>query len=269
MPYCTLNDGTKLYYESSGKGKLLLFIHGWSFNSRIWKGQIDHLKDQFQVLVVDLRGHGASEMGKENLSVQQFASDLDQIIKRLELENVNIVGWSMGGFVAIRLFFLCPERLSSLILVSTTPSLIQRDGFPHALPLAVVKRLKGQVKKYPLKALQDFRNMILSGEEEALENINEIREVLNQGLDVSQKTAEDSLSSLMEEDLREQSYKISLPSLIIHGDKDQICLPEAAFYLKERLKISRLLLLKGCGHASFLTYSLKFHEGLIQFLHSL
>jgi len=269
MPYVTLNDGAKLSYESCGRGNPLLFIHGWSFNSTIWEGHLDHLKDQFQVIAVDLRGHGKSEAGKARLSLPQFASDLNYMIKQLELNKVNIVGWSMGGSVAIRLFFLCPERLQSLTLVSATPSLIQREGFPHALPLAVVKKLKTQVKRDHLNALKAFRDLILSPEEEELDTIGAVKEILSQEFDGSQKTSESSLVVLMEEDLREFLDGLSLPTLIVHGAKDRICLPGAAVYLNEKVKGSKLLMLKECGHAPFLTYPLQFRAGLTRFLHSL
>jgi pimeloyl-[acyl-carrier protein] methyl ester esterase len=269
MPYCTLNDGTKLSYESCGRGNPVLFIHGWSFNSGIWEGQMKYLKDQCQLIAVDLRGHGKSEQGEGRPSLQQFASDLNYMIKRLELNKVNVVGWSMGGSVAIRLFFLCPERLQSLTLVSATPSLIQREGFLHALPLAVVKRLKAQVKRDHLKALKAFRDLILSPEEEGLDTIGAAKEILSQGFDVSQKTSESSLVALMEEDLREFLDGLSLPTLIVHGAKDRICLPGAAVYLNKKVQGSKLLMLKECGHAPFLTYPLQFRAGLTRFLHSL
>jgi pimeloyl-[acyl-carrier protein] methyl ester esterase len=269
MPYCTLNDGAKLSYESCGRGNPLLFIHGWSFNSTIWEDHMDYLKDQFQVIAVDLRGHGKSEKGEDRSSFQQFASDLNYMIKRLELNKVNVVGWSMGGSVAIRLFFLCPEQLQSLTLVSATPSLIQREGFPHALPLGVVKRLKAEVKRDHRKALKAFRDLILSPEEEGLDTIDTIKNSLRHGLNGSRETAENSLVSLMEEDLRDSLGSISLPTLIIHGDRDQICLPGAAVYLNEKVKGSKLLMLKECGHAPFLTYPLQFRAGLTRFLHSL
>jgi pimeloyl-[acyl-carrier protein] methyl ester esterase len=269
MLYCTLNDGAKLSYESCGRGNPLLFIHGWSFNAGIWKGQIEHLRDQFQIIAVDLRGHGKSEAGKARLSLPQFASDLAHLVERLELREVNLVGWSMGGSIALRLSLSCPEQLQSLTLVSATPSLIQREGFPHALPLAVVKKLKAEVKRDHRKALKAFRDLILSPEEESLDTIDTIKNSLRHGLNGSRETAENSLVSLMEEDLRDSLGSISLPTLIIHGDRDQICLPGAAVYLNEKVQGSKLLMLKECGHAPFLTYPLQFRAGLTRFLHSL
>ena len=269
MLYCTLNDGANLSYESCGRGNPLLFIHGWSFNAGIWKGQIEHLRDQFQIIAVDLRGHGKSEAGKARLSLPQFASDLAHLVERLELREVNLVGWSMGGSIALRLSLSCPERMKSLILVSTTPSLIQREGFPHALPLAVVKRLKAEVKRDHRKALKAFRDLILSPEEEGLDTIGAVKEILIQEFNGSQETSEASLVALMEEDLRASLDGLSLPTLIIHGDKDRICLPGAAVYLNEKVQGSKLLMLKECGHAPFLTYPLQFRAGLTRFLHSL
>jgi len=269
MPFCSLCDGISLYYESSGKGNPIFFIHGWSFNSRIFNGQRDCLQDQFQVVGVDLRGHGKSETGKERPTLQQFASDLDHILKRLELNEVSVVGWSMGGLIAIRLFSLCPERLKSLILVSATPSLIQREGFAHALPLSVVKRLRSQVTRDHLKAIKMFRDLILSPEEERSDIIDAIKKTLNDEINVSKETAADSLSSLMEEDLRNSVENISLPALIIHGEKDQICFPGAALFLKESLTNAKLIMMQGCGHAPFLTSPLQFNKELTEFLHSL
>jgi pimeloyl-[acyl-carrier protein] methyl ester esterase len=264
-----LNDGTRLSYESCGRGNPLLFIHGWSFNSGIWKGQIEHLRDQFQIIAVDLRGHGKSGAGKAKLTLEQFASDLAHLVERLELREVNLLGWSMGGSIALRLSLSCPERMKSLILVSTTPSLIQREGFPHALPPVVVKRLRVQVTRSHRKALKAFRDMILSPEEEELDTIDTIKNNLSHEINGSKETAEESLASLMEEDLRNSLYRISLPTLIIHGDRDRICLPGAALFLRERLSNAKLLILKGCGHAPFLTSPLQFRKGLTEFLHSL
>ena len=269
MPYCTLNEGARLFYESSGRGKPLLLVHGWSFNAGIWKDQIKHLKDQFQLIAVDLRGHGKSGAGKAKLTLEQFASDLAHLVERLELREVNLLGWSMGGSIALRLSLSCPERMKSLILVSTTPSLIQRDGFPHALPPVVVKRLRGKATRNHRKAFQMFLDQVFSPEEEKSDTIDTIKNNLSHEMNGSKETAEDSLASLMEEDLRNSLYRISLPTLIIHGDRDRICLPGAALFLRERLSNAKLLILKGCGHAPFLTSPLQFRKGLTEFLHSL
>jgi len=269
MPYCTQKDGTRLYYESSGKGNSILFIHGWSFDSKIWEIQKKILNDHFHIITVDLRGHGKSEAGKMRLSLQQFAFDLVHLLEKLDLHEVNVAGWSMGGCLALRLSLSCPERMKSLILISTTPSLIQREGFPHALPLSTVKRLRTQVLRDHRKAIQTFRNLILSPEEERLDTIDAIKNSLRHDLNIPRDVTEISLVSLMEEDLRNSLNGISLPTLIIHGEKDRLCLPQAALFLREKLVHAKLLMLKESGHAPFLTYPLHFFRGLTEFLHSL
>jgi pimeloyl-[acyl-carrier protein] methyl ester esterase len=135
--------------------------------------------------------------------------------------------------------------------------------------LAVVKRLKAEVKRDHRKALKAFRDLILSPEEESLDTIGAVKEILIQEFNGSQETSESSLVALMEEDLREFLDGLSLPTLIVHGDKDRICLPGAAVYLNEKVQGSKLLMLKECGHAPFLTYPLQFRAGLTRFLHSL
>lgn len=264
-----MTDGAKLHYKTLGRGTPLLFIHGWLFNSGIWKYQLEHFKKQFHVISVDLRGFGKSEIGKAKPSLEQFVFDIEQLLKELSLHNVNIVGWSMGGFIAMKLALFCPERLKSLTLVSTTPSLIQRDGFPQALPPVIVNRIKTQIARTPKKTMENFQELIFSPEEKKLNTINTLKKILIHESNESVECLENSLDSFMKEDLRSSLHKISLPALIIHGNKDCICMPEAALFLKEKLKRASLYLLKECGHAPFLTLPYQFNKILTSFLSSL
>jgi len=99
MPYLEIKDRVKLYYEVHGKGKPIVFIHGLTANHSHFKYQTRYLKDRFQVIVYDQRGHGASIATDHQLNINILAHDLKALIDYLEIPSVSLVGWSLGTHV--------------------------------------------------------------------------------------------------------------------------------------------------------------------------
>ena len=106
-------------YKIGGNGDTLLFIHGLSDNLQYWKGLTSHLKRYFQVVRVDLRGHGGSELGSEKISIDCYADDLMGLLDKLNIKRVNLIGFSLGGAVALDFTIKYPQLVDSLILMST------------------------------------------------------------------------------------------------------------------------------------------------------
>ena len=99
MAYFTTKDNCKIYYEEHGSGEPLIFIHGWSCNHKFFKYQTEEFAKKYRVILYDFRGHGKSdrsEITERGMNLNRFAADLHELIEYLELEEVNVVGWSMG-----------------------------------------------------------------------------------------------------------------------------------------------------------------------------
>ncbi|MEE8471455.1 MAG: alpha/beta hydrolase, partial [Dehalococcoidia bacterium] len=121
-------DDVELYYEVRGEGDPLIFVHGLFDDSSVWNAQAELFSADHQVIVYDLRGHGMSDKPKGNYSMQTLADDLHALIQELNLEKATIVAHSMGGMAAIIFTLDHPDRVSRLVLVSSSAkaSVMQR-----------------------------------------------------------------------------------------------------------------------------------------------
>ena len=145
-------------------------------------------------------------------------------------EGIALIGWSMGGMIAIKIAADFPKKIKSLVLVSTTPKFI---GAPCGAPLALLRRLEKRIKAEGAKA---FHLLAFSREIEGLAH-------------PSTEQALQELKELEKIDLRKELLKIKAATLIIHGNKDEICLPAAAEYMRAKIRNSRLEILSGVKHA--------------------
>ena len=117
------SDDVALYYESIGHGIPLLFIHGLGASTRDWQQQVKHFSSRYQVLTIDLRGHGQSTKHQGPYTIAQFARDIVALIKRLDISSAHVVGHSLGGMVAFELAVTEPELIRSLVIVNSGPEI--------------------------------------------------------------------------------------------------------------------------------------------------
>ncbi len=126
MPSINLGT-TEIYYEIHGQGDPLLLIHGLGSSSQDWEMQLPQFSSHFQVINIDLRGHGRSGKPPGPYSIPLFAEDTIQLIRALELSSVHILGISLGGMVAFQLALDCPDLVRSLVIVNSVPELIAHN----------------------------------------------------------------------------------------------------------------------------------------------
>ncbi len=121
--YLETKDGAKIYYEDHGKGQPILLVHGWTCSSKFWQKNVPELAKEFRVVTLDLRGHGNSSKILTGHTIAQYARDVRAVIERLELRNVTLVGWSLGGPVVLSYYqqYAHDSRLKALGLVDTAP----------------------------------------------------------------------------------------------------------------------------------------------------
>ncbi len=274
MPWYENRRGEPLWYEDQGAGCPVVLLHGWCMSSAVWKYQFDGLMgsnpDSMRFLAPDLRGHGRSREISGPLNFDSFSEDLIDLFDSLKLSKAFLVGWSMGGQVALRSFAELSVRLTGLMLVSATPSFTATEDFPYGLAANEASGMRLKVQRNMQRARDGFYTRMFAEKElEGHPAAPEIRSMLSSIPLPDAAAALDSLDALAGTDMRKLLAAISVPTLIVNGTDDRICLPGASSYLKEHIPGAEQTIYPHCGHAPFLTHSHQFNAEMLRFTRSI
>lgn len=268
MTFFELSDGRRLAYRQSGAGPALILLHGWAMSSVVFAEVMAELEGAFTLLAPDLRGHGSSDPGPE-YGCEALAADLAEWISALDLQDAALLGWSMGGEVALSLI-LTPDiqrRLRALVLVATTPRFVASKDWTAGLPATQVRALARDLRRNYHKAMGDFFSLQFQGEPLAPARYQQIlRFAVRAGRLPEPEVALAGLETLAAEDLRERLPQLELPTLVIHGGLDPIVLPAAGEFLVANLPQATLDLWPNVGHAPFFSDPGRFCDRLRNFL---
>lgn len=244
-------DGSSLCWREWGAGAPLIMLHGWSMSSAVFAEVAEALAAHYRILCPDLPGHGGSSP-VEDCSLAGFAAALGRWIDGLDLPPAALLGWSLGGQVAMQAAGSFPAKFSRLLLVATTPKFCQSADWTSGLPPTQVKALDRNLGRAYEKTLGDFFKQQFVGE--FLEK-QRFREILNfavrsAGLpDVA--WARKVLLLLCNADQRGLLPRIKIPTLVQHGVLDRIIPYAAGEYLAAQIPEARLASFPGVGHAPF------------------
>ena len=270
MPFFKTTDGNNLHYRITGKGKPIIFVHGWAMNSHVWKYQMDEVSKYFQVIAVDLRGHGKSECGMRNAEYEFniFIQDLKELINFLGIKKFTLAGWSMASFIIARYYFKYPEDIDKLIFISGTPKFLSENDYPHGHPMTMVNRLEQNLKRDYENHIREFcGKLFISGERIDDSKLSEIESLMfNEDFPPSSDVVLQTLNSLLKDDIRDNLNDIKVPTLIIHGSIDKICPLGAGKYMAKEIPDSKLIILEGVGHAPFLTQPERVNKEIKEFI---
>lgn len=232
--------------------------------------QVGEFTSSHRVITPDLRGHGRSEPSHAPVSMSRMAADLSELLEELALEKAVIVGWSMGVQVVLEAFSAIRERVAGIVLVSGTPRFTASDDYPHALPPVEARGIGVRLKRNFAGTMGDFfRGMFGEGELDHDRYQRIVREVVIGGRQPAPQAVLDALRALQEADQRQCLSEIDLPVLLVHGDRDTICLPSASRYMAGKISRARLEILEGVGHAPFLSRPVEFNRMLLDFTRSI
>jgi non-heme chloroperoxidase len=240
VPYVTLKDGTRLWYEEKGEGTLIVFLHGWLGSSWHFCNQLDYFSKAFRVFVLDHKGHGKSDKPEDAAyTISDFAEELNQVLDRLiGDQQFVLVGHSMGGMIALT-YAANPKfrkRLKGLIMMSTAAK-FQNPGLDEF----VVLIRKGEMTIVDRGLVESILVSIAFNAKyvEAHEYIIKkfIEEVMKNAEVVAFKTAICIIDSY---NLEAQLSKIDVPTLILTGDEDAFIFPEESEVLHHEIKNSEL-----------------------------
>lgn len=212
MPHQKIN-GINLHYEISGRGKSLVFIHGLGSSTRDWEKQVEFFSEHYEVITVDLRGHGRSDKPDGLYSIQMFADDTAQLLKMIAKTPAHIVGLSMGSSVAFHLAIDYPHIVESLTISNMSaamPIITWAQKKFYYLRVLTVKLL-GTKKMGRVIA----KNVFPKPEQEDLRNLLETRWAGN-----PKKPYLSSLHALKNWSVMDRLMNIKCPTLIIHSEFD-------------------------------------------------
>ncbi len=251
MPYITVN-GIDLYYVDSGSSSNpLLFLHGWGTSGRVWDQQAAYFAGQNRVLQLDWRGCGRSDALHEGNTIQQIASDINEVLEELDLYNVTIIGTSMGGSFAIEVAHKWPKRLSQVITVDS-PYHVGRIADELEINLMISSLLTNRVP-----TLIDMVASWYSGSGEEAYRTWAESQVLESSPHIANLYADH-----LRYDPRPYLPEITVPIALIHGAEDTDVPPAISAEISEILGGAPLYIIENAGHFPHHTSAKRFNEVL-------
>ncbi len=278
MPYVTIatqdDQPVELYYETQGTGKPVILIHGWPLSGRAWEAQLPALVEAgYQVITYDRRGFGQSSKPWNGYDYDTLAEDLKGLMEALDLQDATIVGFSMGGGeVARYLGKYGSERVSKAVLASAVPPyLFKADDNPDGgLEESDIQGFLDGVSDDRIAFLNDFTKNFFTPKDGKL-LVSKPMRLYNRDIAAfaSAKATLDCVKSFSYTDFRDDLKAFDVPTLVIHGDADQIVPIEASGERShDMIADSRLHVIEGGPHGINVTHSEEFNKALIAFLNN-
>lgn len=253
MRFLTLADGRRLAWREAGSGPPLVLLHGWAMSSAVFAEVLPALAGRYRVLTPDLPGHGDSDAGCD-YRLEALATDLAGWLAALDLAQVDLLGWSLGGQVALELVLDYPRLVRRLILVATTPKFVAAAGWDWGLPDGQVRAMARDLGRAYERTMGDFFMRQFVGEELSRDRLRQITGFAVRPSRLPRpEVALAALETLRQGDLRGRLGEIACPVLVQQGDLDVITPPAAATALAEALPVATLAVMKGIGHGPFLS----------------
>lgn len=270
----TTRDGVELYYKDWGAGQPIVFSHGWPLNSDSWESQMMHLANNgFRVIAHDRRGHGRSSQPWSGNDMDHYADDLAQLIEALDLKHAILVGFSTGGGEVARYVGRHgTKRVAKLALVSAVPPLMLKTADnPGGLPMEVFDGIRAGSLANRSQLYLDIASGPFYGFNRPGAKLSQglVNSWWMQGMMGGHKNTYDSIKAFSETDFRADLRKFDKPTLIIHGDDDQIVPIGASGQAAAAIvKGAKLLVYPGAPHGLTDTHKDRVNADLLAFAKS-
>lgn len=264
-------DGTRIYYKDWGSGQPVVLSHGWPLNADAWDAQMLFLVQHgYRVIAHDRRGHGRSGQSRGGNDLDTYADDLAQLIDTLRLRNVMLVGHSTGGGEVVRYIGRHGDRrLSKLVLIgSITPTLLKSANNPEGIPLTAFNDVRTAVTADRSQFLKDLSLPFFGYNRPGAKVSEGVREEFwRQGMQASILGTYDCIKAQSESDMTGDLRKIDLPTLILHGEQDQLVPIADTAVLTSRIVTKAILkVYPGAPHGITVTYADMVNQDLLAFL---
>ena len=269
----TENDAAvELYYEDHGSGRPVVLIHGWPLSGRSWESQVPALIDAgYRVITYDRRGFGASSQPWDGYDYDIFAADLGALLDHLDLHDVTLVGFSMGGGEVARYIGAHgTARIAKAVLAAAVPPFLYAgaDNPDGGLDDATIAQFEDGVRSDRLAFLDGFtKNFFAAGDRTDLISEPQRTYAMNIAAFASPKGTLDCIAAFARTDFRGDLAKIDVPTLILHGGSDGIVPFEVSGKRShDMISGSELVLVDGAPHGFNATHAEAFNRALLEFL---
>jgi non-heme chloroperoxidase len=272
--YITTRDGVQLYYKDWGpkNGPVVTFSHGWPLNSDSWESQMLFLAENgYRVIAHDRRGHGRSSQPWEGNDMDHYADDLATVIETLDLKDAVLVGFSTGGGEVARYIGRHgTARVKKAVLVSAVPpQMLKTSGNPGGLPLEVFDGMRAGAQANRSQLYLDIASGPFFGFNRpgAKPSQGLINSFWMQGMMAGHKNTYDSIAAFSATDFTEDLKRFDVPTLVIHGDDDQIVPIDTSAKASARLvKGAKLIVYAGAPHGITDTHKDRLNQDLLDFI---
>jgi non-heme chloroperoxidase len=289
VPFFRTDDRINLFYDIRGQGESVVLIHGLTASHLFFKKQIPVLEKHFQVIAIDLRGHGQSEASSDNLTLARLAKDLKQLLEHLKITKTSFISWSMGAHVIFEYIknYSCKE-IEKIVIIDMAPRIMKSADWNLGLP-GITSRKQGDFSHednlYLLSVMLDNWEAYSKVVAQRILNKSLYNEKLEFNAAADFKGKED-LSWLYEEERKNkacviaafwiamsiQDYRpllknITVPCLLTYGTESNYYPPENYEYMQKQMPDARIIPFDGCGHALHIQDPDLFNNTVINFLH--
>jgi non-heme chloroperoxidase len=269
----TTKDATKIYYKDWGKGPVVTFSHGWPLSSDAWDGQMLFLvQNGFRVVAHDRRGHGRSSQASSGNDMDGYADDLAAVIEALDLKDAALVGHSTGGGEVARYIGRHgTKRVAKAVLIAAVPPVMLKSATnPEGLPMEVFDGMRSGLTK---DRSQFYKDLALSFYGANRQGAKVSQGILDQfwlwSMQAGLKNAYESIKAFSETDFTEDLKKFDVPTLVMHGEDDQIVpVKDAAKKSARLIKGAKEIYYPGAPHGLTATLQDKVNADLLAFLRS-
>ena len=266
-------DGTQIYYKDWGSGKPVLFSHGWPLDADMWDSQLNFLAERgYRVIAFDRRGFGRSDQPWEGYNYDTFASDINDLITTLDLRDVTLVGFSMGGGDVTRYIGRYGnDRVKALVLLgAVTPIFGKAADYPQGVDQSVFEGIRDGLRKDRAQFISDFSTPFYGTNAGQSVSDGVLTQTLNIALLASLKGTIDCVTAFAETDFRPDVAKVAVPTLVIHGSNDQVVPFETTGKVAaETIRGAELKVYDNAPHGFAVTHQDRLNNDLLAFLQSL
>ena len=239
---------SKLHYQILGTGEPLVMLHGWAMHSGIWQSFAERLAEHYQVICIDLPGHGYSEPLAEN----SLAAITGALLEVIPVSQFKLLGWSLGAILAIDLAARAKDRVTGLMLLAANPCFVANETWP-GVDAAVLEAFAGQLALDVRQTLWHFLALQVTGLDNAKRLLVQLRQLLESRPFADPLALQAGLAILECGDVRFQLRDLSCPVVVILGGQDKLVPVAVADAYKHLHPAIEIRVLQQAGHVAFLS----------------